>query len=122
MVNLAGPINARQLEVLQWIAAGCQQGVMKDYTYKTTAVALRGRRLITVTRKGGGWQAELTDAGGHYLRHGTSPDGFWTTSRKTAAAADLAGVSRFSRAAGLRTRLRRVTSSRPAIFTHSRSS
>lgn len=90
MVNLAGPINARQLEVLRWIADGCPHGVMKDYTYKTTAIALQGRRLVNVTRKGGGWQAELTDAGGHYLRHAAYPDGFWTTSSKTPAAADLA--------------------------------
>jgi hypothetical protein len=92
VVNLAGPINARQLEVLQWIADGCPHGVMKDYTYKTTAIALQGRRLVTLTRKGGGWQAELTDRGDHYLRHRTYPDGFWTTSRKTPVAADLAAA------------------------------
>lgn len=63
---------------------------MKDYTNKTTAIALQGRRLVTVSRKGGGWRAELTDAGGHYLRHGTYPDGFRTTSRNTPVAADLA--------------------------------
>jgi len=89
VVNLAGPINARQLEILQWIADGCPHGVMKDYTYKTTAIALQGRRLVTVSRKGGGWQAQLTEVGVHYLRHGTYPDGFWTMSRKTADA-DLA--------------------------------
>jgi hypothetical protein len=91
VVDLAGPINARQREVLQWIADGCPRGVTKDNTYKTTAIALQGRRLVTVSRKGGGWRAELTDAGSHYLPHGTYPDGRWTTSRKTAAgAADLA--------------------------------
>jgi hypothetical protein len=30
---------------------------MKDFTYKTTAVALQSRRLVAVSRKGGGWTA-----------------------------------------------------------------
>jgi hypothetical protein len=88
VVNLVGPINARQLKVLRWIAGGCPDGVMKD-AYKTTAIALQGRRLVTVSRKGGGWRAELTDVGSQCLRHGTYPGSFWTTSRKTAIAADL---------------------------------
>jgi hypothetical protein len=68
------PINARQMEVLQWIAGGCPEGVMKGSTYKTTAIALQGRRLVTVSRKGGVWRAATTQAGDHYLRHGTYPD------------------------------------------------
>lgn len=74
MVNRAAPVNARQLEVLQWIADGCPDGVMKDYTYKTTAVALQGRRLVTVTRKRGGWRAQLTAAGSYYLEHSRYPE------------------------------------------------
>jgi hypothetical protein len=46
---------------------------MKDFTYKTTAVALQGRRLVIVSRKGGVWTAATTEAGDHYLRHGTYP-------------------------------------------------
>lgn len=46
---------------------------MKDFTYKTTAVALQGRRLVIVSRKGGVWTATTTEAGDHYLRHGTYP-------------------------------------------------
>jgi hypothetical protein len=74
VVNRAAPVNARQLEVLQWIADGCPNGVMKDYTYKTTAVALQGRRLVTVTRKRGVWRAQLTAAGSYYLECGRYPE------------------------------------------------
>jgi hypothetical protein len=47
---------------------------MKDYIYKTTALALQGRRLVTVSRKGGVWRAVTTTAGEHYLRHGANPN------------------------------------------------
>lgn len=74
MVNRAAPINARQLKVLKWIADGCPDGVMKDYTYKTTATALQGRRLVAVTRKRGVWQAQLTAVGSYYIEHGRYPE------------------------------------------------
>ena len=74
MVNRAAPVNARQLEVLKWIADGCPDGVMKAYTHKTTAIALPGRRLVAVTRKRGVWQAQLTAAGSYYLEHGRYPE------------------------------------------------
>jgi hypothetical protein len=48
-------LNDRQLAVLAWISAGCPNGVMTDNTYKTTAVALQGRRLVTISRRGGRW-------------------------------------------------------------------
>lgn len=84
------PINARQIEVLQWIAGGCPDGVMKDSTYKTTAIALQGRRLVTVSRKGGVWRAATTEAGDHYLRHGTYPDGMRASRQKMATAVPAA--------------------------------
>jgi len=67
------PVNARQLEVLRWVADGCPEGVMTDFSYKTTAVALRNRRLLKVSKRGG-WRAELTDDGRYYLAHGAYPD------------------------------------------------
>lgn len=67
------PVNARQLEVLRWVAAGCPEGVMTNFSYKTTAVALRNRRLLKVSKRGG-WRAELTDDGRYYLAHGAYPD------------------------------------------------
>jgi hypothetical protein len=73
MVNRTSPLNARQVEVLRWISESCPGGVMKDVTYKTTAVALQGRQLVTVSRKGGGWQATLAEVGTYYLEHGGYP-------------------------------------------------
>jgi len=56
-------------------ATGCPPGVMKGFTFKTTANALQGRKLITVTKHAGSWFATLTDTGQHYLKHGAFPDG-----------------------------------------------
>lgn len=70
-------MNARQLEVLKWIVDGCPDGVQTGNTYKTTAVALKGRRLVTISRKGGVWSAEATEAGRHYTANGAYPDGHW---------------------------------------------
>jgi hypothetical protein len=75
MVNLTAPLNARQMEVLRWIADGCPDGVMKDFTYKTTAIALQSRRLVTIDRKRGIWRAEATEKGQYYLRHRAYPTG-----------------------------------------------
>lgn len=66
------PVNEQQLEVLRWISAGCPVGVMKDSSFKTSAVALRNRGLAVVSKRGR-WHASLTDAGRHYLEHGTYP-------------------------------------------------
>jgi hypothetical protein len=48
--------------------------MMTGFTYKTTAIALQNRRLVTVSKRGGVWRAEIVDAGRHYLTHGTYPD------------------------------------------------
>lgn len=65
-------LNPRQLEVLQWVADGCPDRVWPDFTYKHTAVALQGRRLAKVSKRGG-WRAEITDDGRFYLAHGEYP-------------------------------------------------
>ena len=67
------PLNARQVEVLQWIAEGSPDGVMEGHTFKVTAVALQNRRLVTISKKGGVWRADATDSGTHYLKHGEYP-------------------------------------------------
>jgi hypothetical protein len=59
--------------VLRWIADGCPENVMEGFTYKTTAVALQNRHLAKVSRRGGLWKAEITEAGMHYLTHGIYP-------------------------------------------------
>jgi hypothetical protein len=71
MPRVFAPLNARQFDVLRWIADGCPKDVMQGHTYKTTAVALQGRRLVEVSKRGGQWQATITDAGVHYLAHNT---------------------------------------------------
>lgn len=70
-------VNDRQQQVLSWIGDGCPDGVMPDDTYKATAVALRNRRLVEVTKKRGVWSAVLTVAGRHFLDTGAYPDGHW---------------------------------------------
>ncbi len=74
VVEVAGALNARQVAVLKWIADGCPDGVMAGFTCKTTAVALQGRRLVTVSRRRGVLSAVVTDAGRFYLVHGRHPD------------------------------------------------
>lgn len=73
MVDVAAPLNARQMEVLRWIADGCPDGVMVGSTFKTTAVALQGRRLVEVSRRRGEWRATVTDAGRFYIENGRHP-------------------------------------------------
>lgn len=70
-------VNARQLEVLQWVADGCQEGrwPAADYTHRTSAVALKNRGLVTVKGHGPTWTASVTDAGAYYIEHGTYPPG-----------------------------------------------
>ena len=58
---------------------------MADTTFKTTAVALQNRRLVTVTKKGGVWKAVPTDAGRYFATNGSSPEGHWTTPSKVQA-------------------------------------
>lgn len=71
------PVNARQLEVLRWVADGCRDGRWPpdDFTYKTTAGALKGRGLVTIKGRGATWHAAITEAGTYYLEHGEYPPG-----------------------------------------------
>ncbi len=73
MVRLTDPLNDTQVAVLKWIADGCSEGVMHGFSYKTTAKALQDRRLVSVSRKRGAWQAQITEAGRFYLQHGRHP-------------------------------------------------
>lgn len=75
-------VTERQLEVLMWVVAGCPDGIMENPTYKTTAVALQNRRLVTVTKRGGVWKAVPTDAGRYFAVNGSYPMGHWATSSK----------------------------------------
>lgn len=79
------PLHEGQLELLRWVGDGCPDGRWQGHSYKTTANALAGRRLITVSKKGGGWSATLLPAGTHYLEHRDYPPGHWQTRRAAAA-------------------------------------
>ncbi|MFD5180568.1 hypothetical protein ACFWM1_32485 [Nocardia sp. NPDC058379] len=79
------PISGAQLAVLNWVAEGCPDGVMKGHTYKHSAKALEWRRLLTVSTKGGTWRAELTEAGRYYLERGRYPDGHWASKHRARA-------------------------------------
>ena len=70
MNYLDKPLNARQLEVLRWITEGCPDGVMQGHAHKTSAVALQSRRLVKISRRGGVWTAQITEAGHAYLDTG----------------------------------------------------
>lgn len=72
-VRLTDPLNAKQLDVLRWIADGCPDGVMSDGTHKLTARALHSRRLVTITKRKGSWSATMTSTGHYYLEHGRYP-------------------------------------------------
>ncbi|MCI7456419.1 hypothetical protein [Actinomyces urogenitalis] len=69
------PINERQVSVLKWIAQGCPEGVWPEgsYSYKTSAVALQDRGLITIRGRSESWTATVTEAGRYYLEHGDYP-------------------------------------------------
>ncbi|RKQ94580.1 hypothetical protein U746_0327 [Mycolicibacterium mucogenicum 261Sha1.1M5] len=69
------PVNDRQLEVLRWIADGCPTGKWPedDNVHKISAAALKSRGLATVTGHGPTWTASITNAGAHYLEHGSYP-------------------------------------------------
>lgn len=97
---LSSTLTDRQLEVLRWIAEGCPPHSWPDHSYKTTALALQNRRLVTVSKRNG-WNAAVEPAGQYYLDHGFYPDGHFRTpkrrsraQRTPADAPDLATPSR----------------------------
>lgn len=72
-------LNERQMEVLRWIERGCKPEEMREPSFKTTAVALQNRRLVTIKRTRDSWTAQVTPAGRHFLDAGQYPDGHWAT-------------------------------------------
>lgn len=48
------PITETQRSVLQWVSDGCPSGVFDDGRWKVSAYALRDRRLLTISKRGGG--------------------------------------------------------------------
>lgn len=80
-MSLKDPLHDGQMELLQWIGNGCPDGRWEGQAYKTSAMALVSRRLVTVSKKGGVWRATLLPAGSYYLDHGEYPEGHWGKTR-----------------------------------------
>jgi hypothetical protein len=56
---------------------------MAGYSYKSTAVALKSRRLVQIEKTRGSWKAVLTDAGAYFLEHASYPAGHWPKYERT---------------------------------------
>lgn len=69
---------------------------MTGYSYKTTAKALQGRRLVVAGIRAGAWRAKLTDAGRYYLEHGCYPPGLWREPPSRDGYAARAALARFT--------------------------
>ncbi|WP_212834261.1 hypothetical protein [Catellatospora sp. TT07R-123] len=62
------------MTVLRLVGDGNDLSAAELAGQRLTGRALASRRLVTVSRKGGGWSAVITDAGRHYLQHGGYPN------------------------------------------------
>jgi hypothetical protein len=67
-------LNERQLDVLRRIAGGDDLSGPDGVEHRRSGRALQDRGLVAVSRRGGAWRAEPTDAGRFYLEHGHHPD------------------------------------------------
>lgn len=58
-------LNEAQIKVLDWVKAGCPEGIFSDenYAHRTSARTLHNRGLLRVSGHGASWQAVLTDRG-----------------------------------------------------------
>lgn len=60
-------LNARQIDVLQWVGDGLPERDWPDWTHRTTAKALQSRGLVEVRGHGEAWTAMITDLGRRVL-------------------------------------------------------
>lgn len=67
-------LNDAQFLVLQWVADGADLDNPPSETFKTSAVALRSRGVVTLDKRRGHWSIAITQAGRFYLEHGHHPD------------------------------------------------
>lgn len=74
-------LNEFQLDVLRWIAKDPPDGEATN-PQRLSARALSARQLVKIKGRGPRWHAELTDAGQHYLEHGTYPPGHFAPERQ----------------------------------------
>lgn len=67
-------LNDRQLALLTRIGEGSDPVTSDSPELAVTARALKGRGLITMPKRSGKWEAEITDAGRFHLARGHHPD------------------------------------------------
>ncbi|MEU5578712.1 PE-PGRS family protein [Streptomyces huasconensis] len=85
-------MNDRQLALLTRIGSGTDPVTSDSPELAVTARALKGRGLVTMPRKKGKWEAEITDAGRFYLEHGHHPDRPELAPRKPRAVSSETGA------------------------------
>ncbi|WP_433530595.1 hypothetical protein ACQPYA_00085 [Micromonospora sp. CA-263727] len=68
------PLKEHQLLVLRRIGDGDDLSGPNGADQRHTARALQTRRLVDISRRGGVWRAQITDAGRFYLDNGIHPD------------------------------------------------
>jgi hypothetical protein len=56
-----------QLDLLEWIAESCPEGVMEGESHRISAAALRRRGLVQISGRGRSWEAQITAAGREHL-------------------------------------------------------
>lgn len=66
-------VNDVQLRVLRWVADGADMTNPPNEAFKKSALALKDRKLIKVSKSNGKWNATITEAGTYYLEHGRFP-------------------------------------------------
>ena len=67
-------VNDAQKAVLAWLVGG-QNGDAPSEAWKVSARSLSSRGLVTVSRRGGTFRAEVTAAGRFFHEHGQYPQG-----------------------------------------------
>lgn len=92
-LTIKEPLHEGQIAVLRWVADGCPEDKWGGHDHKLTANALAGRRLVKVSKRSGGWHADLLPAGTYDLAHGEYPPGHWNI-RKNATASTPSVVPR----------------------------
>lgn len=68
------PLKEHQLLLLRRIGEGDDLSGPDGVDQRLSARALQTRRLVDVSRRGGVWRAQITDAGRFYLDNGVHPD------------------------------------------------
>jgi hypothetical protein len=95
-------LNDQQLALLKRIDAAEDLSGTAHSQLRHSANAVRDRGLITISKRGGSWQAEMTQAGRFYLDHGYHPDDPRRATQQPKSRPTTAPASQKSRGAATR--------------------